>query len=130
MPCSCTKMSTPKELQRQVGVQESRRLYAAVDGTLGIKGDTGLADDDIQKHREARNKHNTKLVKAKGRESPGARSPKVIAVDPGTTVFVETLAWEFAIGGRPLDNTGAGKWTIVRLPALGLHVILRSPVDK
>ena len=46
-----------KELQRQVRVRESRRLDAAADGTLG-KGDTGLTDDAVRKHREARKKRN------------------------------------------------------------------------
>ena len=87
-----------KSLQRQLGVQESRRLDAAVHGTMGIKGNTGLTDDVIQKHQEARNKRNTIFWKQRAGQVQARRSPNIIAVDPGSTVFVETAAWEIVLG--------------------------------
>jgi hypothetical protein len=38
-----------KELQRQQRVRECKRLDATLDGTLGIEGNTGLADDALEK---------------------------------------------------------------------------------
>ena len=86
-----------KELQRQVGVRESRRLDAAADGTLG-KGNTGLTDDAVRKHREARKKRNRNVWKRRASKVQTRSRPEVVAVDPGTTVFVETSAWEPELG--------------------------------
>ena len=58
-----------KELQCLVRVRESRRLDAAADGTLG-KGNTGLTDDAVRNHREARKKCNRTFLETKGLESP------------------------------------------------------------
>ena len=58
-----------KKLQRQVRVQESRRLDAAADATLG-KGDTGLTDDAVRKHRETRKTRNRNCWKQRASKSP------------------------------------------------------------
>ena len=86
-----------KELQRQVGVRESRRLDATADGTLG-KGNTGLTDDAVRKHREARQKRNRTFWRRKARKVQTRSRPEVVAVDPGTTVLMETSAWEPELG--------------------------------
>jgi hypothetical protein len=86
-----------KELQRQLRVRESRRLDAALDGTLGVKGNTGLADDALDKHFDARRKRNAQFWKQRAGKYQARRSPKIMAVCSGTTVFVETSAWEPAL---------------------------------
>ena len=65
---------------------------------MGIEGDTGLTDDALQKQLEARRKRNAQIWKQKAGKDQARRSPKVIAVGPGNTVFVETSAWELALG--------------------------------
>ena len=73
-------------------------MDAVVDGTLGIKGDTGLTDDALQKHSEARRKRNDKFWKQRAGQDQARRIPNIIVVGPGTTVFVETSVWERALG--------------------------------
>jgi len=68
-----------------------------LDGTLGVKGNTGLADDALEKHLDARRKRNAKSWKQKAGKYKARRSPKIMAMCPGTTVFVETSAWEPAL---------------------------------
>jgi hypothetical protein len=87
-----------KELQRQQRVRECRRLDAALDGTLGVKGNTGLADDALEKHLDARRKRNAQFWKQRDGKDQARRNPTIMAVCPGTTVFVETSAWEPALG--------------------------------
>jgi hypothetical protein len=79
-----------KELQRQQRVRECRRLDAALDGTLGIKGNT-------EKRLDARRKRNAQFWKERAGKDQARRSPNIMAVCPGTTVFVETSAWEPAL---------------------------------
>ena len=87
-----------KELQRQVRLRESRRLDATADGTLG-NGNTGLITDDaIRKHHEARKKRSRTVWAQRARKVQTRSRPEVVAVDPGTTVFVETSAWELELG--------------------------------
>ena len=79
-------------------------------------------------HVDARRKRNAKFWKQRAGKDQARRSPKIMAVCPGTTVFVETSAWEPALDA--FENTGAGKWTIVCLRTYEIHVAPRSPVGK
>ena len=82
-----------------------------------------------KKQLDARRKRNAKFWKQRAGKDQARRNPKIMAVCPGTTVFVETSAWEPALG-MLFENAGAGKWTIVCLLTSGLHVTERSPMGK
>jgi hypothetical protein len=50
-----------------------------------------------KKHLDARRQRNAKFWKQRAGKDQARRSPKIMAVCPGTTVFVETSAWEPAL---------------------------------
>ena len=79
-------------------------------------------------------KHDENVMQSFGKQRVGKdqarRSPKIIAVGPGTTVFVETSAWELALGGTLFENTSASEWTIVCSRTSGFQVTPRNPVGK
>ena len=86
------------ELQRQMRVRASRRLDAALDGTFASGGGIGLADDVIEKHRQQRKNRSDNFWKQRARKLMAQRGDRNVNVAPGTTVFVETAAWEPALG--------------------------------
>ena len=99
-------------------------MDAVVDGTLGIKGDTGLTDDALQQNIWTHDENVMQVLEQRAGKYQARRSPQIIAVGPGTTVFVETSAWELALGDafrehkcrRVDDNVLANIW-VSRDPA-------------
>jgi hypothetical protein len=96
-----TRLHTEKhqqELQRQAGLRMNRHLDAAVDGTLGATGGTGLTDDAVRKHREERARRNKNFWTQRQNNPTAAQRLRVVRVRPGTSVFVADSAWEPALG--------------------------------
>ncbi|MFM7983694.1 MAG: hypothetical protein ACKPKO_30660, partial [Candidatus Fonsibacter sp.] len=109
--------------------REVKRFDATVGGTLGCNDNADLTDDAVQKHHQARRTRNGHIWKQRVGKDLARRSPNIVAVDPGTTVFVETSGWELAFW-MLFENASAGEWTIVCLRTSGFHVTPRNPVGR